>query len=158
MSDLKTESLKKYMENVLIAEGHDDWQIIPTSTDGLCCVSRKEIWIGKNVKDDEFMYLHEIAHIRFPDHEAEWGDHFTNLCRRYADLPEIKECPFCKQDGTLGVCAVMPTGFEWFVSCLNDNCLVEISTVGFETPREAILTWNDRRVYTPFPKRDTEGG
>jgi hypothetical protein len=69
---------------ILKLHHYDDWSIkIIQSGGALCHHSIKEIWIDERSKDDIFLLLHEIAHIKYPNHDRKWADRFTCLCQRH---------------------------------------------------------------------------
>lgn len=69
---------------VLKQHHYDDWKIIVINSGGaLCMLNLKEIWIDAGSKDDIFLLLHEIAHIKYPEHDRNWADRFTCLCQRH---------------------------------------------------------------------------
>jgi hypothetical protein len=69
---------------VLKQHHYEDWKIVVTKSGGaLCMLNLKEIWIDEHSKDDIFLLLHEIAHIKYPEHDRLWADRFTCLCQRH---------------------------------------------------------------------------
>ena len=70
--------------NILKQHGHEDWIIRVTESGGASChIESKQIWIDQHSKDDIYLLLHEIAHIKHSDHDREWADRFTCLCQRH---------------------------------------------------------------------------
>lgn len=62
------------------------WRIkIISSGGGLCSRELKEIWIDVSEIDNPSMLLHEVAHIKHPQHDVHWGDFYTELVRRFCD-------------------------------------------------------------------------
>lgn len=69
---------------ILKLHHYDDWIIKVTRSGGASChIHLKEIWIDEASKDDIFLLLHEIAHIKYPEHDRLWADRFTCLCQRH---------------------------------------------------------------------------
>lgn len=69
---------------ILKMHHHDGWSIRVTQGGGSRCMQGlKEIWIDHRDQEDIFLLLHEIAHIRYPDHGREWGARLTCLCQRH---------------------------------------------------------------------------
>lgn len=69
---------------ILKLHHYDDWTIKVTQSGGASCHNAiKEIWIDERSSDDIFLLLHEIAHIKYPDHDRKWADSFTCLCQRH---------------------------------------------------------------------------
>jgi len=69
---------------ILKLHNYEDWEIkIVNSGGALCMLNLKEIWIDEASKDDIFLLLHEIAHIKYPEHDRLWADRFTCLCQRH---------------------------------------------------------------------------
>ena len=69
---------------ILKLHHYDDWIIKVTRSGGASCHTHlKEIWIDEASKDDIFLLLHEIAHIKYPEHDRKWADRFTCLCQRH---------------------------------------------------------------------------
>ena len=51
---------------ILKLHNYEDWEIkIVNSGGALCMLNLKEIWIDEASKDDIFLLLHEIAHIKY---------------------------------------------------------------------------------------------
>lgn len=85
MSDEK--SIERF-RTILDNEGYTDWTIKLIGDGGLCVHKTKEIWLGEDCRYDLPMFLHEMAHIKFPDHGGNFADHFTHLVRNYmSDAP-----------------------------------------------------------------------
>ena len=69
---------------ILKEEGYEDWSIKEIkSGGGLCVFKTKQIWLDTKYLDNIFWFLHEVAHIRYPNHENEWGNYFTRLLVKY---------------------------------------------------------------------------
>jgi len=85
MSDEK--SIERF-RTILNNEGYTDWTIKLIGDGGLCIHKTKEIWLGEDCRYDLPMFLHEMAHIKVPNHEGSFVDHFTYLIRKYmSDAP-----------------------------------------------------------------------
>ena len=65
----------------------EQWTVkIITSGGGLLVRPSLEIWIDEAHVSHPYMLLHELAHIKYPEHDVFWGDLFTALCADYADI------------------------------------------------------------------------
>jgi hypothetical protein len=72
--------------NILDDLGYSDWTIkIINSGGGLCVHKTKEIWLDRKHETSTIWLLHEIAHIKYPDHSSLWADHFTQLASKYIE-------------------------------------------------------------------------
>ncbi len=74
-------------KRILQEEGFGDWSAILKKQDGLCVHSRKELWVGNN--EEIYLFLHELAHIKYKEHDANWGDYFTLLLYKYAPRDKL---------------------------------------------------------------------
>lgn len=71
-------------QNILSAEGLGDWTVKEIhSGGGLTVFKTKEIWLDTKYLNNIFWFLHEVAHILYPNHESMWGNHFTRLLDKY---------------------------------------------------------------------------
>ena len=74
----------RYIKFILDDLGYKEWSIkIIDSGGGLCVHKTHEIWLDRKHTGNCVWALHEIAHIKHPNHSALWGDHFTALCVKY---------------------------------------------------------------------------
>lgn len=70
--------------DILKNEGHVGWRVKKITSGGTLCVhDRKEIWIDEEHIDSLPWVLHEVAHIKHPEHSTEWADHYTALMDKY---------------------------------------------------------------------------
>lgn len=53
---------------------------------------------------------------------------------------EIKPCPFCGYSGNIS----FNSRFGWIPWCDNDECFLNLNSVGFQTEEEATEAWNRR--------------
>ncbi len=97
--------------------GHRNWAVEVTTSpggDGYCWHGSKTITIGRRSRACTALFLHEVAHIALPGHDALWADHFTSLVDRFMGrrkLPEngrtINPCRGCDNPRTcFGFCAM----------------------------------------------------
>ncbi len=79
------EGVKK-LGAILQRQGYFDWKLkIIQSGGGLCNYEAKEIWLDESHLNPAFL-LHEIAHIKYHDHNFRWADHYTKLMEDYLSL------------------------------------------------------------------------
>jgi len=65
----------------------EDWTVkIISSGGGLLVRKSLEIWIDETHANHPYMLLHELAHIKCPEHDVFWADLYTGLCADYADI------------------------------------------------------------------------
>lgn len=77
-------SVMRYGQLILNDLGYSEWKIrIIDSGGGLCNHKTKEIWLDRKHCGSVIWLLHEIAHIKYPDHSSHWADHFTWLATKY---------------------------------------------------------------------------
>lgn len=80
--------------DILKNEGYSGWDVRKiASGGGLCIHSRLEIWLEETNIDSVPRILHEVAHIKYPDHSTEWADYYTALMDKYykMDIERYKE-------------------------------------------------------------------
>ena len=70
---------RRDFEKWLYSHGFPDWKVkIINSGGGLCNLDAKEIWLDETHLNMVF-FLHEVAHIKYHDHNFRWADHYTKL-------------------------------------------------------------------------------
>ena len=74
----------KLIRRILDDEGYKDWAVKNVGTAGnLTVFKTKELWINHKQMNNLFWVLHEIAHIKYPNHESEWANYYTRLLDKY---------------------------------------------------------------------------
>ncbi len=74
----------KLIKRILEKEGYKDWVVKNVGRGGnLTVFKTKELWMNHKQLNNLFWVIHEIAHIKYPDHSNEWGNHYTKLLNKY---------------------------------------------------------------------------
>lgn len=77
-------SCVKIARKILVDLKYYEWNIkIIDSGGGLCVHEVKEIWVDESHLNELPWFLHEIAHIKYPDHSPHWADWYTKLLSFY---------------------------------------------------------------------------
>jgi len=75
---------------------YNDWRVrVVGSQPNLCLSQIKEIWLCTEHAASLTWFLHELAHIKYPEHDAEWGNWYSILLNREPDA----SCPVCEGCG-----------------------------------------------------------
>ena len=82
----RSEERSNLIRRILKEEGYKDWAVKNVGTAGnLTVFKTKELWMNHKQVNNLFWVIHEIAHIKYPNHENEWANHYTRLLVKYIE-------------------------------------------------------------------------
>lgn len=56
---------------------------------------------------------------------------------------KLLPCPFCGKEPEIDQDEIRGI-MHWNVGCMNDDCLVDVETIDFESKEDAVKVWNQR--------------